>query len=78
MVYTIGDMVKTTGLSQYGNVNDIIVPMDTIGRIVKIRKRYTGTPNEYIQYQLEFTEYHPVDSNGLDNLYHELHLNYPN
>lgn len=46
---------------------DIVAPIGTIGTIIHIRRRYAGTPTEYNQYKLQFSEY--VDGDTLTHLY---------
>jgi len=62
----IGDTVKTIRHATY----DKKVPPNTIGKIVKIRLRYSGTLQEYKQYKVEFDEY-PTNIDNVDNLYYE-------
>jgi hypothetical protein len=62
-LFQIGDTVKTIGVPTYsGNV-----PINTHGTVIKIRKRYSGTSNEYIQYKITFNDYKNGDD--LTNLY---------
>jgi len=62
----IGDTVKTIRHAIYDNK----VSPNTIGKIVKIRLRYSDTPQEYKQYKVEFDEY-PTHIDNVDNLYYE-------
>ena len=73
--FQIGDQVKTTGLSNYNTQNQM--PIESIGVITKLRKRYQGTPNAYVQYKIKFeNQVHNKIHNddNLDHLYNEYNI----
>ena len=61
----VGNIVKTINTACY----DKMVPIGTVGEIIKIRKRYVRTINEYYQYLVKFDEYPELLRNQLNNLY---------
>jgi hypothetical protein len=71
MIYQVGDKVKVLGESTYGNVDNIIIPNETIGTIINVRERYKNTPNAYNQYRVKFDNYKYPSDDGLHNLYEE-------
>ena len=70
-IFQLNDRVITTGFAYY----EKSVPVGEKGTIVKIRHRYSGTPNAYNQYKVDFDkDEYKTDWDNLDNLYDKSHI----
>ena len=77
----VGDLVRVSGHPAYPSVgyanpklNDTsLIEPGSIGRVLSIRHRYKGTPNENIQYKLGFNGM--ADGDSLTHLYESYSIN---